>query len=238
MLVGTGVNPLDAGEIWHLLDQRFNIPSTHLDVSVFNRADLNKYNTLIMVSGTYTDLNKEKLKSWVQGGGTLILTEEAVQWAAQAGIGNVTFKRVKSPFDSSSNLPYADRDEISGAQNMRGAIFRAEADLTHPLAYGYTQPQVSLFKANRVFMERSKNPFATPFYYKDKPLQSGWLSRENLEAVKNSAAVIVNAVGSGRVISIADNPNLRAFWLGGSKLLMNAVFFGRNIDAASARAEE
>ncbi|HEV7333052.1 MAG TPA: M14 metallopeptidase family protein [Flavisolibacter sp.] len=238
MLVGTGVNPLDAGEIWHLLDQRFNIPSTHLDVTAFNRVDLDKYNTIIMVSGSYSDLNKEKLKSWVQGGGTLILTEEAVQWAAQAGISNVTFKRAKSPYDSSNGLPYADRDEISGAQNMRGAIFRAEADLTHPLAYGYTQPQVSLFKANRVFMERSKNPFATPFYYKDKPLQSGWLSRENLEAVKNSAAVVVNAVGSGRVISIADNPNLRAFWLGGSKLLMNAIFFGRNIDAASARAEE
>jgi hypothetical protein len=45
-------------------------------------------------------------------------------------------------------------------------------------------------------------------------------------------------VGSGRIISIADNPNLRAFWLGGSKLMMNAVFFGKIIDAASARAEE
>ncbi|MDQ3277961.1 MAG: M14 family metallopeptidase, partial [Bacteroidota bacterium] len=238
MLVGTGVNPLDAGEIWHLLDQRFNIPSTHLDAASFNRTNLDKYNTLIMVSGAYSDLNKDKLKAWVQDGGTLILTEEAVQWAAQAGISNVTFKRVKSPLDSSSQLAYGDRDEISGAQSMRGAIFRADVDLTHPLAYGYQQPSVSLFKANRVFMERSKNPFATPFYYKDKPLQSGWLSRENYQAVKNSAAVVVSGTGSGRVISIADNPNLRAFWLGGSKLLMNAIFFGRNIDAAAARAEE
>jgi hypothetical protein len=29
MLVGTGVNPLDAGEIWHLLDQRFYISRPH-----------------------------------------------------------------------------------------------------------------------------------------------------------------------------------------------------------------
>jgi hypothetical protein len=35
---------------------------------------------------------------------------------------------------------------------------------------------------------------------------------------KNSAAVVVNTVGNGRVINIADNPNFRAFWLGGSKL--------------------
>ncbi|MBB1283005.1 zinc carboxypeptidase [Flavisolibacter sp. BT320] len=238
MLVGNGVNALDAGEIWHLLDQRFNIPSTHLDVTSFNRADIDKYNTIIMVSGAYSELNKDKLKSWAQGGGNLILTEEAVQWAAQAGISNVTFKRTRSPLDSNNKLAYGDHNQITGAQAMRGAIFQAEADLTHPLAYGYRQPQVSLFKANRVFMEKSKNPFATPFYYKDKPLQSGWLSRENLEGVKNSAAVVVNAIGSGRVISIADNPNLRAFWLGGSKLLMNAIFFGRIIDAASARAEE
>jgi hypothetical protein len=86
-------------------------------------------------------------------------------------------------------------------------------------------------------MEKSRNPFATPFYYKDKPLQSGWLSTENYTALKNSAAVVVSTVGSGRVISIADNPNLRAFWLGGSKLMMNAVFFGRMIEAASARVE-
>ena len=62
---------------------------------------------------------------------------------------------------------------------MNGAIFGAEVDLTHPLAYGYNQKTVSLFKANRVFMEKSKNPYATPFYYGSKPLQSGWVSREN-----------------------------------------------------------
>jgi hypothetical protein len=239
MLVGTGVNPLDAGEIWHLLDQRFNIPATHLDIPAFNRVDLGKYNTIIMVSGTaYNDLNREKLKAWVQAGGNLILTEEAVQWAARNGISNVVLKKNKATGDSAKMQSYSSREQIEGAQSMSGVIFRAEADLTHPLAYGYLQPHVSLFKANKVFMERSRNPYATPFYYKDKPLESGWLSRENYESVKNSAAVVVNTIGTGRVISIADNPTLRAFWLGGSKLLMNAIFFGRNIDAASATVEE
>ena len=87
-------------------------------------------------------------------------------------------------------------------------------------------------------MEKSKNPYATPFYYGSKPLQSGWVSKENADVIKNSAAVIVNTVGSGRVINIADNPNFRAFWLGGNKLFMNAIFFGRNIDAGSGRTDE
>jgi hypothetical protein len=238
MITGPGVNATDAGEVWHLLDQRMNIPSTHLEPAIFNRIELNKYNTLIMVGGTYPDLNKDKLKAWVQSGGTLILTEEAVTWAAQNGISDVKFKKAKSPVDSIQRLNYTDREQIEGAQMIYGAIFGANIDLTHPLAYGYNQRTVSLFKANRVFMEKSKNPYATPFYYGGKPLQSGWVSRENGDAIKNSAAVIVNTVGNGRVINIADNPNFRAFWLGGSKLFMNAIFFGRIIDAASGRTEE
>ena len=237
MIVGPGVNATDAGEVWHLFDQRMNIPATHLEISMFNRIEPAKYNTIIMVGGNYAELNKDKLKTWVQNGGTLILTEEAVSWAAQNGITNVAFKKTKSPVDSASVLPYNIREQIDGAQQIYGAIFGADVDLTHPLAYGYSQKTVSLFKANRVFMEKSKNPYATPFFYKDKPLQSGWVSKENYEAIKNSAAVIVNAVGNGRVINIADNPNFRAFWLGGTKLFMNSIFFGRVIAPASARME-
>ena len=238
MITGPGVNALDAGEVWHLLDQRMNIPATHLEPGTFNRANVDKYNTLVMVGGNYSELNKEKLKSWVQQGGTLILTEEAVNWAAQNGISTVNFKRTKSPSDSTRKLTYIDREQVDGAQRVSGAIFNAEIDLSHPLAYGYNQNTVSLFKANRVFMEKSKSPYATPFYYGSKPLQSGWVSRENLDVIKNSAAVIVNTLGGGRVINIAENPNFRAFWLGGTKLFMNAIFFGRNIDAASGRADD
>jgi hypothetical protein len=238
MIVGTGVNPLDAGEIWHLLDQRMNITATHLEQSIFNRVDINKYNTIIMVSGQYNELNKDKLKAWVQAGGTLILLEEAINWSAANGISEVKFKRIKSPTDSTQRIAYVQREQIEGAQQMNGAIFGADADLTHPLAYGYTSKTVSLFKANKVFMEKSKSPYATPFYYGSQPLQSGWVSKENGEAAKNSAAVVVNALGNGRIINIADNPNMRGFWLGGSKLVMNAIFFGRIIEAGSARGED
>jgi hypothetical protein len=236
MLTGTGVNATDAGEIWYLLDQQFNIPSTHLEVPTFNRCDLNKYNTLIMVGGTYNNLDKEKLHSWIQAGGTFIVTEEAVQWAAQNGFTNVTFKKPKE--DTAKQVTYAEREYRTGAQKMNGAIFRAAIDLSHPLAYGYNYPFVDLFKANAVFPERNKNPYSNPLVYGDKPLQSGFVTKENYEAIKNSAAVLVNTLGNGRVISIADNPNFRAFWLGGTKLFMNSIFFGRIIEPGSGRNEE
>jgi hypothetical protein len=237
MITGAGVNATDAGEFWHLMDQRMNIPLSHLEPGTFNRVDLGKYNTIVMVGGNYNELNKDKLKVWVQGGGNLIVMEEAVTWASQAGISNVTFKKAKGGADSMQMLAYVDKEQIEGAQAVRGVILRAEADLTHPLSFGYSHPYISLFKSNRVFMEKSKNPFATPFYYKEKPLQSGWMSRQNADAAKNSAAVIVSGLGSGKVISIADNPNFRAFWLSGTKLMMNAIFFGRMIDTGFSAGE-
>jgi len=183
-------------------------------------------------------LNKEKLKSWVQAGGNLILLEDAVSWASDNGVSTVKLKKAKSPTDSTARLPYVQREQIDGNQQMNGAIFSADMDLTHPLAYGYHNKTISLFKPNRVFMELPKNPYASPVYYGNNPLISGYASRENAAAIKNSAAVIVNALGSGRIINISENVNLRGFWLGGTKLLMNAIFFGRYIDAATARGEE
>jgi hypothetical protein len=238
MITGTGVNATDAGEVWHLLDQRMNIPITHLDIPVFNRIDAGRYNTLVMVGGTYGDLNKDKLRQWVQDGGTLIATEEAINWIIQNGISSVKLKKVKQPVDSLTRMNYTDRVQVEGAQQMNGAIFGANADLTHPLTFGYSTNTISLFKSNRVIMEKSRNPYATPLMYGNAPLQSGWVSRENAEAIKNSAAVVVQALGDGRIIHISDNPNFRAFWLGGTKLFMNAVFFSRNIDANTAREEE
>jgi hypothetical protein len=112
MIVGSGVSALDAGEIWHLLDQRMNIPSTHLDATAFNRVDVSKYNCIIMVSGNYGELNKEKLKTWVQAGGVLIVEEDAVVWASQNGISTVTVNRAKNPADSSARISYVQREQI------------------------------------------------------------------------------------------------------------------------------
>ena len=235
LLTGAGVNATDAGEVWHLLDQRMDIPASHVEPSSVKRIDLDRYNSIIMVGGNYSELDKEKIKTWVQQGGTLIVLEEAISWAVQSGISNATFKRVKSATDSTQFRAYDTRDEVAGAQQVRGAILGATYDPSHPLAFGYRQNEVSLFKANRIFMEKSKNPYQTPFVYGKQPMQSGWMSKENREAAAGSAAVTVSSLGSGRVINIADNPNFRAYWLGGSKLFLNAIFFGQVIDLGGGR---
>ena len=128
MVVGSGVNPMDAGEIWHLADQRFAMPLSQLDINNFNNANLEKYNTLILVSGSYNALNKDKIKTWVQNGGSLILIESAIQWGTANGLMNVTYKKPKAKADSTAIMPYSSMDNITGAQEIGGSIFQAKVD--------------------------------------------------------------------------------------------------------------
>ncbi|MEQ9302811.1 MAG: zinc carboxypeptidase, partial [Marinoscillum sp.] len=110
-----------------------------------------------------------------------------------------------------------------------GSIFEAKVDLTHPLAYGMESDRMPLFRNHNLVMEKSKNAYANPFVYTESPLLSGYVSEENLGRFKNSPAVTVSNVGRGKVITLADNPNFRAFWYGTNKIFMNALFFGESI---------
>lgn len=234
-VVGGGVNPMDAGEIWHLADQRFSMPLSQLDISNFNNANLERYNTLILVSGSYGALNKDKIRTWVQNGGSLILIESAIQWGTANGLMGITYKKSKTKADSTAAMPYASMDNIMGAQEIGGSIFQAKVDLTHPLMYGYNSPYMSFFKANNIFMQKNTNQYSSPAQYTNNPLQSGYISKENADMIRNAAVVNVNSIGRGRIISIDNNPNFRAFWYSGTKLLLNSIFFGRNIDAGATR---
>jgi hypothetical protein len=82
-------------------------------------------------------------------------------------------------------------------------------------------------------MKKAENPYATPSYYTDELLPSGYISEENMKKLSGTAAIVVIDMGRGRVISMIDNPNFRAFWYGTNKLFMNAIFFGQTIAGSS-----
>lgn len=238
LLVGDGVNSNDAGELWHLLDHRYQIPVTLLPVDVVSRGNLSKYNTIIFPAGSYNSINdsgKEKLKTWVQNGGVIIGFENALQWLQSAGIGKFEMKSGENADKQTAPRSYASLDEYRGAQESPGAIFEASVDVTHPLLYGYDRPTLSIFKSNNIFMEKSKNPYANPVTFGNSPLQSGYISKQNYTQVKNSSVAGVSALGAGRVIGFTDNLCFRAFWLGTNKLFTNAIFYGPTISSGSAR---
>jgi hypothetical protein len=237
LLVGEGVSNNDAGEVWHLLDTRYEMQAVQIDVTNIGRMKLDNYTCVVMVDGTYSATTAGKIREYLASGGTVAAFGKAVKFLKTNDLCSVEFKTVsaKSLFakDKNARRPYDKFDDDEGAQVIGGAIFETELDLTHPLLYGYRQAKLPVFRGDTMFMEAAQNPYSSPLRYTANPLMSGYLSNQNKELAKSAASIIVSNVGSGRVIASIDNPNFRAFWYGTNKIMANMIFFGNLIQAGT-----
>ncbi|MGA9270837.1 MAG: M14 family zinc carboxypeptidase [Lutimonas sp.] len=229
MVVEGTVRSYEAGEVWHLFENRMKMPLVKVPERLFYKTELDRYNVIIMVSGTYKQLNKRekgRLKDWVANGNTLITTAKASSWAVKQKLVAEKLVKNKDSLSDSNRMDYGDSRGSIGKQNIGGAIFGVDLDLTHPIGFGYTDRFLPVYKNNRVWLSPSKNRFSTVAKYTSDPHIDGYITPENLELMRESASIIVSQVGKGRVVLFADNPNFRSAWYGTNKLLMNAVLFG------------
>ena len=234
LFIGDGVSSYEAGEVWHLMDTRVNMPVTKLQLRLFNRVNLDDYNVIIMVSGSYADLDSVKiasLKDWVSEGNTLITTRGASEWAVEKKLVKEELVTEEKDKDTAvERQPYVDAGSNSGKTRVGGAIFRVDLDLTHPLAFGYNDKTIPVYRNSNVWLAPSKSPYSTVASYTENPHIDGFITNENIENfMKKSASLIVSPVGRGRVVMFADNPNFRGSWYGTNRLFLNAVFLGQQI---------
>lgn len=234
MLIGEGVSSSEAGEIWHLMDTRVGMPITKVSIQNFNSLDLPNYNVMIMVSGGYGLLDsakQQKLKSWINEGKTLITTRQASSWVIKNKLVQDSLVVEDKSKKEVQRLNYVDAREHIGKKQVGGAIFEVDIDITHPLAFGYHDRKLPVYKNSNVWLKPSKNPYATVAKYTDNPHIDGFITEKNLnEFLKPSASLIVSKVGNGRVVMFADNPNFRSSFYGTNRLLLNAIFLGNHIN--------
>ncbi|MFC6859011.1 M14 family zinc carboxypeptidase [Zunongwangia atlantica] len=226
LLVGEGITPYDAGEIWHLFDQRYDIKVTKLNTRNFSRADLSRYTDIILVNswGSALDENDtDKLKTWIRNGGTLIAYKNAARYLSSNNL--LEIKTKNSRLDA-KNISFEERSDFYGAQGIGGAIFEAKLDRSHPINFGYKNENLALFRNTTIFVEADEQSYNNPIQYTNNPLLSGYISEEKSEDIKNTVPFKTGGFGRGNVIYFTDNTNFRAFWYGTNKLLMNAIFFG------------
>jgi hypothetical protein len=242
LLVGEGVSNNDAGEVWHLLDTRYDMQTVQIDVTNMSRAKLDNYSCVVMVDGTYSSSMVAKVRDYLSGGGTIAAFGRAVKFLKNNDLCNVEFKStVSKPAASKekkARRAYDKFDDDEGAQVIGGAIFETESDLTHPLMYGYRSNKLSVFRGDTMFMELPQNIYASPLRYTANPLVSGYLNAQNKELSKSSASIIVSNVGGGRVIASIDNPNFRSFWYGTNKIMANMILFGNLIQAGTTETKK
>ena len=224
----------DAGEGWHLLDTRMDMPVTKLPARQLSTKTIARYNTLIMTGGVpLNEAGMENLKDWVKNGGTLIGITSAVKWLAEHEFTPLEFVSVEQP--DGEKVPYDQLNSFRRAQSIPGGVFMSQLDLTHPMAFGYYRKNLPTSRRGNTLITASDNLYSNPARYTDNPLLSGYITARNLEALKGTSTLRVNVLGKGRVVSLVDNPNFRAFWYGTNKLMMNAIFFARIVNTAAAK---
>lgn len=225
LLVGDGMTSYDAGEIWHLLDTRYDIVATKVDTRNLGRVDLNRYNTIIMVNSNsgLSESNTKKMKSWIENGGTLVAYRNALRWINSKELMKINFKKRNNL--KAKTISFEQRSDFRGAQVIGGAIFNTSIDRSHPINFGVTSDELPMFRNTTLFINADKNSYNNPIQYTKTPLLSGYISEENLDSLSLSVPLKIGRLGRGKIIGFTDNTNFRAFWYGTNRLLMNAIFF-------------
>ncbi|GHT54692.1 peptidase M14 [Bacteroidia bacterium] len=230
VITGLGMSVPESGEVWMLLGQRFQLPPTLIDYNSLGTADLSKYNVIVMADGTPTralsQTVTDKIANWVEAGNVLIATGKAYTWTNRAKLTNIqTIPATKS--DSAGYKSYASRSGANAGNAVDGVILNCRLDPTHPLAWGYAQDKIAVFRNGSLAFKPSTDPYASPLSYLKTPYLSGCISENNLKRIAGSPAVITTASGKGQVIVFADDMNFRMYWYGTTKLFMNAILFGQ-----------
>lgn len=117
-------------------------------------------------------------------------------------------------------------DELARRFRPHGVILAVDLDETHWLAFGERSPVPILAQTSYTYLAKSNVQVAGRFAPQDRIRLSGLLWPEARERWSETAFAARERRGNGQVILFADEPNFRAYFHGGERLLLNAIFLG------------
>ncbi|MCH7626240.1 MAG: hypothetical protein IIC83_09980 [Chloroflexi bacterium] len=165
--------------------------------------------------GGIGDGGAEKLREFVEKGGTLIAWDGAARWAIQ--------HLELSVKNCLSGLPHAEF-------YAPGSLLSVLLDSKHPIAYGMPDPAAAMFVNGPAF-ETKEGRVVGKFPLRS-PLLSGLLIGP--QHLYGKAAIVTVPLSKGEVILIGFRPNFRAQARGTYKILFNSLYYG----AARRSADE
>jgi len=252
LVVGPGTVAGVAGALWHFLDVRLGQPTTVVDTAQFSSAKLHEYTCVILPDGSYSgwsDSQVAALKAFARDGGTIIGVEGAIGWLQSKGLLTAPAEPADSQQaattatgspekekDSPAPTTYGSAADASALETIAGAFFMTSIDPTHPLAYGFPDAQVPVFRSSTTWYRLPKNPYQTAAGY--QAVIAGYVSQRHRKQLIPSAAVWVENSGAGRVIAIADDPVFRGYVRSSERFLTNALYLGPTINVPSAPKSE
>lgn len=131
----------DVGSSWWAIDSHLGIRHSQVDAAYLSRADLRRYNTIVIPNG-YRPLSGSELGSlrdWVKQGGTLIAHDNsAANLATEKGIGGV--RAIKETFSNAQSYDIAlQREHLALSDELDVDAVSAhsvDTDITYPWDQG------------------------------------------------------------------------------------------------------
>ena len=174
LLIGKGTDVYNAGEVWHLLDQHYNIAISLIDASHVRGIDLNRYNTVIAAGGSYSTLDStgvNALKQWLRRGNTLIALNSAVHWAINSKLASAQYVG-RNRENRSERKAYIDASSDRGAQIIGGAIFQTYLG-PHPSPRLWVSQRQPASLSARHPLSQTRKPLRHPFAIHQTALTRG-----------------------------------------------------------------
>lgn len=230
LLSGQGVNPYQAGSIWHLFDTQVGLALTKINIEQLKNIDLHDYSHLILPSANMKPLSEkdnQKISEWVKHGGSLISLQKSAKWVEE----NIQLQKPEEKKDSEPPVrkAYAEYEHDEAERIIGGAIVSAHADLTHPLSFGLHQNMQYVMLQGNAVLNKADNSYVTPMVADEKALAAGYISQEKQNQINGSSLLIAERFGKGSLIKFAFNPNFRGYWRGTQKWLINSIYFSQLI---------
>jgi hypothetical protein len=235
----------DYGELWHLFDHEFEIPTTSIRASELTDIDLFRYDVLVFPDGgqyqsVFDSARIAKLKRWVESGGILVGVESAARFftKSKSGLTAAVLKSEKKEEEKTKEekeeekarkerrkrLTAFELSELERLEHIPGTIFKAIIDTTHPIGFGMPR-ELFVLKGNGEPFELAESGFNVGRFTKDTVQVSGYVTAEKAKRIADSGYILAFDVGRGKVVLFAESVTFRMFWTSLPKLLLNAVLF-------------
>jgi len=219
-----GYNWTGVGEFWWLLSERFGVPVTKIGAQQIENVDINRYTSIVLFSAPkFSDRFVERLKDWVERGGTLITVGTAGDWA-------IASELASGFIPDSTQAASADADyspySRSSHDRVSGAVLKASLNLDHPLTYGFERDEFFTLKTKSGgFPQLAQENGVVLQTLSGEPVDGYVPERLRSQLEDNRLIVSVNR-GRGSIVLFSESPTFRGYYLAPGRILTNAIFFG------------
>ncbi len=240
-----------AGNSRFVIERQLGYPVTAIRTDDLARADLSRYDVLILPVGLYDrhlSGAAKALGDWVRSGGVLIGQGLALRYLTGDDVGLLSSAREYQAkdangdaaggsrvagvrYESAEDARIATEPKEESPDTVPGVLVNAVADQDHWLTAGVQEKQIVLMRGADIYrpltLDAGRN--VLNFTGSETLLASGYIWDENRTQSAHKLVVMIEPKGRGFVIGFTQEPTVRAYLDGLLSIYANALFLAPSV---------